>query len=630
MQEQHTHDDAAPKKPPLQRYKDEHQDKPIFFLGRKQDIKDEAIEDLSQMAKDAWQIIAKANTRTPQFFLSSNKPAYLSIKEQVDLQLLTPAMLKSVLNEMAYFYFLSTTMDDEGDVKREYRTRTAPNFLIAQMLNNPLFDYPLPELVRIVYAPYFTEQHTLHQQPGYNKTAKTYYHLTDERLKDLNIAPQPTQEQVDAAKDLILKHLLVDFPFSSEAERAHAVCVLLQPFIRSWFDVTPFYLIESARAGTGKGLLGDVLTSPFLGEMPTRSPEPKNSEGWTKLITTLLLTIPAVVFFDNIKRPVNDGSLESILTNPVWGDRMLGSNTHVRMINQATWLFAGNNVQIGEEIGRRTVRIRMVAKTANPNQRREFVHPELRDWAQSHRAEIVGAALTLVQHWIALGKPVHANCPTLGSYEKWSRIMHAILTANNIPGFLGNLQEMIDLDKSDWDDITALIQEIWLLTGENVFRSSDIFEIVKSNEDLPVDLGSGAERQQRIVLGKLLGRNRDRVFLVEEQVEKVLTEDEGRIEIFRTPVTVKSEVQLVMSGNDNRAALWKLHKLTERWIADVATQDQADKLYDIWTLECENATKTGQILPKEPEVLITPPPEEKSAWAEKHSPTFIRSLETPT
>ena len=58
----------------------------------KQDIKDEAIEDLSQMAKDAWQIIAKENRSKPQFFLSNNKPAYLSIKEQVDLQLLTPAM----------------------------------------------------------------------------------------------------------------------------------------------------------------------------------------------------------------------------------------------------------------------------------------------------------------------------------------------------------------------------------------------------------------------------------------------------------------------------------------------------------------------------------------------------------
>ena len=95
MQEQelHEHDDsAAPKKTPLQRYKEDHQDKPIFFLGRKQDIKDEAIEDLSQMAKDAWQIIAKENRSKPQFFLSNNKPAYLSIKEQVDLQLLTPAM----------------------------------------------------------------------------------------------------------------------------------------------------------------------------------------------------------------------------------------------------------------------------------------------------------------------------------------------------------------------------------------------------------------------------------------------------------------------------------------------------------------------------------------------------------
>jgi hypothetical protein len=205
--------------------------------------------------------------------------------------------------------------------------------------------------------------------------------------------------------------------------------------------------------------------------------------------------------------------------------------------------------------------------------------------------------------------------------------MHGILTANGIPKFLGNLQEMINLEKYDWDDITALIQEIWLLNGENVFRSSDAYEIIHNNEDLPVDLGSGNERQQKIILGKLLGRNRDRVFLVEELVEKVLTEDD--VEILRIGVTVKSEVQLVVSGQEKRAALWKLHKLTERWIADLATQDQADMLYEIWTLACEQANKTDQILPAEPEVTITPPQEEKSGRDEKHSPTFTSPL-SPT
>jgi hypothetical protein len=588
--------DEKPKKTPLQTYKADHADKPLFYLGRKQDIKDESIEDLSEMVDGIWEVLAKTNKSQTRFFLSNNKPCYLSINRTVELQPFTPQMLKSLLQEMVYFYFCSTSIEEDGNVKREYKTRTAPSFLLVQMLNNPLFAYPLPELERIVTAPYFTDRYQLHQQPGYHAQAKTYYHLTDARLQDLNVPKKPSPDQVTAAKNLILQDILVDFPFSGPAELANAVSTMLEPFIRSWFDVTPFRLIESARAGTGKGLLGDALLYPFLGEMATRSPEPKNSEGWQKLITTLLLTSPAVIFFDNIKRPVNDGSLESILTNPIWGDRMLGGNQHVRMLNQATWLFAGNNVQIGEEIARRTVRIRMVAKTVNPSQRKAFVHNPLRDWLIAHRKEVVTAILTLIQNWIAHDKPLYEDAPMLGSYEKWSSTLHGILTVNEIPGFLGNLQDMIDLDKFDWDDITVVIQDLWLLYHEQPFYTNNVFELIQANEDLPINLGQGGERAQRCTLGKLLSRNRERVFLVREETTK------GEL-----PVTVENEVQFLISGNAHRAALWRLQKINERWIAD-ATEEQADVLYQIWVDTCELNSHDNMIVPAEPVITIVKTP----------------------
>jgi hypothetical protein len=587
--------EKKPGKTPLQKYKAAHTDKPLFYLGKKQDIKEESLEELAEMVDGVWEELAKANAAQPRFFLSQNKPCYLSIKRTVELQPFTPQMLKSLLNDLVHFYFCAKTQTDEGDIKTEYKTRTAPSFFLIQMLNNPLYAYPLPELERIVYAPYFTDKFQLHQTPGYNAKSKTYYHLTDSRLKDLKIPDTPTPEQVAAAKHLILNDVLVDFPFSSDAERANAISTMIEPFIRGWFDVTPFRLIESARAGTGKGLLGDALLYPFLGEMPTRSPEPKNPEGWQKLITTLLLTIPSVVFFDNIKRPVNDGSLEGILTNPLWGDRMLGGNQHVKLLNQATWLFAGNNVQIGEEIARRTVRIRMVAKTANPHQRKAFVHNPLRDWLTAHRKEIVEAVLLLIQNWIAQGRKVFDDAPVLGSYEKWSERLHGILTINEIPGFLGNMQEMIDLDKFDWDDISEVIQELWLLKHQEVFSANDVFTLIQEKEDLPVNLGSGNDRSQRSTLGRLLTRNRERVFIVTEEMLK------GDI-----PVTIVSEVQFMISGTAQHAKLWRLYKLNERWQATL-TPEQADKLYEIHAAECEEATQKHRVIPEDPEIELIEP-----------------------
>ena len=598
---------TKPKKTPLQAYKDAHRDKPLFYLGKKQDIKEESLEDLAAMVDSVWEELAKANTAQPRFFLSQNKPCYLNLKRTVDLQPMTPPILKGLLTDLVYFYFCVKSLEDDGDVKTEYKTRTAPNFFLGQMLNNPLYAYPLPELERIVTAPYFTATYQLHQTPGYHAQAKTYYHLTDSRLHDLKIPAQPTPAQVTAAKQLLLQEVLVDFPFSSEAERANAISTMLEPFIRSWFDVTPFRLIESARAGTGKGLLGDALLYPFLGEMPTRSPEPKNPEGWQKLITTLLMTIPAVVFFDNIKRPVNDGSLEGILTNPQWGDRVLGGNQHIKLLNQATWLFAGNNVQIGEEIARRTVRIRMVAKTANPHQRKAFVHNPLREWLTAHRKEIVAAILTLIQHWIARDRPVYQDAPVLGSYEKWSEILHGILTVNEIPGFLGNLQDMIDLDKFDWDDISDLIQVLWEAHSEAVFDTNTVFQLIQVKEDLYIDLGNGNERSQVSKLGRLLSRNRERVYLVTQDVLKA-----------DLLVTVTCEIQFLKSGVAHQAKLWRLQKLTEHWSATLSPA-QADKLYTIWANECESALQNKQVLPEEPIIKLIEPkekgPEDENPFA---------------
>lgn len=586
-------DTPKKKKSPLQRYKHAHDDKPLFFLGKKQDIKDESIEDLGAMVNDLWGVIADQNRTNARFFLSNRKPVFLHLTHQVDLELFTPPMLKSLLNDLVYFYFCSTTTED-GEATYEYKTRTAPGFLLMQMLNNPLYDYPLPELERVVTAPYFTARYQLHQQPGYNAAAKTYYYLTDARLKDLKISENPTIEEIAAAKRLLLEDVLIDFPFSSDAERANAISTMIEPFIRSWFDVTPFRLIESARAGTGKSLLGDVLLYPFLGEMPTRSPEPKNPEGWQKLITTLLLTIPSVVFFDNIKRPVNDGSLESILTNPQWGDRMLGGNQHIKLLNQATWLFAGNNVQIGEEIARRTVRIRMVALTANPHQRKAFVHNPLREWITLHRKEIVTAILTLIQHWIAKGRPLYDNAPVLGSYEKWSSELHGILTVNEIPGFLGNIQDMIDLDKFDWDDLTDVIQLLWQMHHEQVFSANDVFDAIQATPDLPIDLGNNGERAQRCKLGKLLSRNRERVFLVREDVIK------GNF-----AMTVINECQLLTSGTNHRATLWRMVKISEKWQCSVKNEIERDAIFNLWVDENEQLQKIGKFLIAEPDITIT-------------------------
>lgn len=77
-------------------------------------------------------------------------------------------------------------------------------------------------------------------------------------------------------------------------------------------------------------------------------------------------------------------------------------------------------LDFSREMARRTVWIRLDAKTADPHLRTGFHHDPLRAWVRQHRRELVRAVLIFVQHWLALGRPrftgrrlgpVHAFAP---------------------------------------------------------------------------------------------------------------------------------------------------------------------------------------------------------------------------
>ena len=83
------------------------------------------------------------------------------------------------------------------------------------------------------------------------------------------IPDQPNYEDVARARHLLVDDLLVDFPFVSDADWAHAVVALLLAFCRLLIDgPTPLHMVESPTPGSGKGLLVDVLTIPAAGRGP--------------------------------------------------------------------------------------------------------------------------------------------------------------------------------------------------------------------------------------------------------------------------------------------------------------------------------------------------------------------------
>ena len=107
----------------------------------------------------------------------------------------------------------------------------------------------------------------------------------------------------------MLDDLLVNFPFVSKADLAHAVALFLLPFVRELIGgPTPLHLIEAPTMGSGKGLLADVLLLPSLGDVPAPMAETTTDEEWRKRITSTLLGAPAVVCIDNLNRTLDAGA----------------------------------------------------------------------------------------------------------------------------------------------------------------------------------------------------------------------------------------------------------------------------------------------------------------------------------
>ena len=235
--------------------------------------------------------------------------------------------------------------------------------------------------------------------------------------------------------------------------------------------------------------------------------EVRDEEERRKRITSLLLAGRPYGFFDNITRRVEGSSLASALTARTWADRVLGQSKMVPLPVTLTWLVTGNCLSFSGELARRTVYIRLDAKLERPYLRDGFKHP-LPSWAIEHRAELVWAALTLIQNWIVCGRP--AGRATLGSFEDWARTVGGILEVAGISGFLANQTNFYQQAGAETELWSAFVEAAARECGEEAATVATLFTLAAAM--LPEVLGDKSERSQHIRLGKALESRRDRIY----------------------------------------------------------------------------------------------------------------------
>ncbi len=456
-------------------------------------------QNLERISAKAWAALQRAND-PPRLFRFGGVPVRVEDAEDDAIPVAQTITKERLSHELARAAVWFKQTEREGT-----KSAAPPTRMLEDMLAAPA--YPLPSLLSIVQTPVFAPDGSLHACPGYHPAGRTFY-APAPGFAVPPVPDRPTAEDVARAKALILDELLGEFPFVDDAERANAVALFLDPYVRNLIEgPTPLRLVEAPTPGSGKGLLADVVLRPAVGRRINVMPAANDDDEWRKRVTAQLVQSPAAILIDNIVNALDSGALSSALTATWWTDRRLGAHEMVRVPVRCVWLGTANNPTFSTELARRTVRIRLDPKVDRPWQRTGFRHDDLRGWADANRAELVWSALVLGRHWVDAGSP--KGTVRLGSYERWAEVLGGILANAGIDGFLGNLEafyETADIEGAIWRQFVILWFEKY---GEAEVGVADLFDLATSVDGF--DFGKGSERSQKTAFGTALNKQRDRV-----------------------------------------------------------------------------------------------------------------------
>lgn len=391
---------------------------------------------------------------------------------------------------------------DGGDL-----THRAPDADICGIVLEGLEPGELPQQPMIRRAPSVARDGRILDHDGWHGDV-----LVD--LGDLTapvVPPDPSPEEITAARDLILDDVLGDFPFDDDAagteaegdaSRANAVGMLLTPFARDLFNgPSPVFAIVKPSPGVGGTLLAETAQRLFDGHASATTPNSRNEEEVQKHLVAAALGDDSFLFFDNVT-DFNSETMKRTTTAEHIGGRILGLSKTVSRPNDFTWIITGINPRLGPEMARRSVFINLNSRVED-NAARKYRHEDFKGWLHDNRSRIIGALLTLIRAWWMAGaEPGKAK---LASFESWSRVIGGVLETAGIDGFLSNPRKA-SADR-EGAEVRAFMGDWWKQWGEADTAESTAFDYADGTGFVT---GCGDDRRRRF--GEMLDGLRGRTF----------------------------------------------------------------------------------------------------------------------
>lgn len=356
-----------------------------------------------------------------------------------------------------------------------------PPWLVQGVMARP---GPIPVIDGLLLGPTIGPDGRLINAPGYDAATRWFVarHLPGLALPDV-ASKQDAREAV-----AVIRGLVCDFPWASDADFARWLCLLLTACARHLSDKTPLGLINANTAGAGKTLLACLiamiaygLDSPIVTSWPEGTSMQGRDDEVRKRLASLLHEGATLVLLDNLPRgtPFTSPTLDAFLTTDSYHDRQLGRNDGARVggLNRCLLLATGNNVAPTGDTADRTLLVTLCSTNANPRSRaaETFREPDIEGHVRENRAKYLGAALTIWRAWIQAGCPRPAGV-AWGSFTAWTNIVPAMVRWADLPDPLGDRAKWIaesDGEGASLRTIAALWRPFF---GDEPLMASDIIK----------------------------------------------------------------------------------------------------------------------------------------------------------
>jgi putative DNA primase/helicase len=231
----------------------------------------------------------------------------------------------------------------------------------------------------------------------------------------------PTREDAQTGLEA-LQHLLRFFPWSSDADCAVAMSLILTGLASPILNAVPGHAVDAPAAGTGKTILVNAAAIVVTGAEAATLDYGQDPEEAAKRLDSTLLAGDAMLCLDNIEGPLEGVALCQTITQTVRRLRLLGSNAMVTVPCNTFITATGNNLCLRGDIVRRMLLCRLDAGLERPEERE--IPQDLLAEVRKSRGQIVRCAQTIMLAYIRAGRPKLGLAP-IGSFGEWSDLVRA-------------------------------------------------------------------------------------------------------------------------------------------------------------------------------------------------------------